>query len=577
MLCLVNLRPGQVRARHEQVRQDSLGIELKNKKRENVMIDKRFGENDPNMSAEDKMLERFMREKTKKLQSGALFNLEEEEELTHMGQSLSGFDDAGLEAVDAGEESGISLYCSDESLDGNIDASIVKFTHFGGFDEGNDPNAKKTRNEIMKEVIAKSKMHKRERQVQKEHDLDLTEQVDADLDEIKGLLAPMSAPPKVASEGRMTVSADRLKLLEGDTAEEKSRVDHDQDYDRFLRELAYEKRAKASDRIKSEEELAIEAKEELESSEAARIRRMNGVVDDEEKESKRAKKKVEKVDRPTQADDLGDEEYRTDLNERLEQEDVKPLTYKDGVLVNNKIFMKQKEEDSSQEETRDSESESEDENSEEDEDDEEVNSEEEESEQEQLNVKAKSSSDSLEPDFEALTSDLDDEEEFSDGEELVDDQAALEDLYEEDDEDNEVEKPKKRRKISETMKEAAKELPFTFEAPNSLNAFMDLIANRSSEDQIVIVKRLRVLYNAKLSSENKGKMEALTHILAERVVQLGSEQPVDIELISKYQEHYVELARQLPVGFAKWCRTKIGSTRDAFNKAMAYPSKKLGN
>jgi nucleolar protein 14 len=99
-------RPGQVRARHQQIRENTLSIEMKNRKRENVMMDRRFGENDPTMSTEDKMLERFMREKTKKISAGSLYNLEEEEELTHMGQSLaaSGFGEAGLEAVGGDDE-----------------------------------------------------------------------------------------------------------------------------------------------------------------------------------------------------------------------------------------------------------------------------------------------------------------------------------------------------------------------------------------------------------------------------------------------------------------------------------------
>ena len=45
-----------------------------------------------------------------------------------------------------------------------IDADVVKFAHFGGFeadekDQAN-PMHKKSRNEIMKEIIQKSKMHK---------------------------------------------------------------------------------------------------------------------------------------------------------------------------------------------------------------------------------------------------------------------------------------------------------------------------------------------------------------------------------------------------------------------------------
>ena len=55
-------------------------------------MDRRFGENDPAMSLEERMLERFTRERQRG-STAAMFNLEDEQELTHYGQSLSKFDD----------------------------------------------------------------------------------------------------------------------------------------------------------------------------------------------------------------------------------------------------------------------------------------------------------------------------------------------------------------------------------------------------------------------------------------------------------------------------------------------------
>ena len=56
------------------------------------MVDRRFGENDPTMSLEERMLERFTRER-RRTSKAAVFNLEDDQELTHYGQSLSKFDD----------------------------------------------------------------------------------------------------------------------------------------------------------------------------------------------------------------------------------------------------------------------------------------------------------------------------------------------------------------------------------------------------------------------------------------------------------------------------------------------------
>jgi nucleolar protein 14 len=58
------------------------------------------------MSLEERMLERFTRERQRTAKS-AVFNLDDEEELTHYGQSLSkldDFDDRGLRPDDEDDE-----------------------------------------------------------------------------------------------------------------------------------------------------------------------------------------------------------------------------------------------------------------------------------------------------------------------------------------------------------------------------------------------------------------------------------------------------------------------------------------
>ena len=73
-------------------------------------MDRRFGENDPTMTPEERMLERFTRER-QRASKGVMFNLEDEDELTHYGQSLSNlddFDDVGLGLDEnEGEDQGI--------------------------------------------------------------------------------------------------------------------------------------------------------------------------------------------------------------------------------------------------------------------------------------------------------------------------------------------------------------------------------------------------------------------------------------------------------------------------------------
>ena len=80
--------------------------EFEEKDHSGGIVDRRFGENDPTMSLEERMLERFTRER-QRASKGAVFNLEDEDELTHYGQSLSkldDFDSVGLDLDDEDEE-----------------------------------------------------------------------------------------------------------------------------------------------------------------------------------------------------------------------------------------------------------------------------------------------------------------------------------------------------------------------------------------------------------------------------------------------------------------------------------------
>ena len=153
----------------EETRRGTLLLELRRRNKVGGIIDRRFGENDPTMAPEERMLQRF----TKQKNADSMFNLEDDEEdetLTHLGRALDwnsngakireDFDEADLALVD--EEDGAPRakrrrLSEDQSENG--DAT-----------NGLHADHKKSRREIMDEVIAKSKLHKYERQKTKEDD-----------------------------------------------------------------------------------------------------------------------------------------------------------------------------------------------------------------------------------------------------------------------------------------------------------------------------------------------------------------------------------------------------------------------
>ncbi|KAI5123379.1 hypothetical protein M0805_006087 [Coniferiporia weirii] len=281
-------RPQESKQAGIEQRKRTLLKEYEAKNHAGGIIDRRFGENDPTMTPEERMLERFTKER-QRAPRGAVFNLEDEDELTHYGQSLSKMDDFD----DAGLGTGVN---DDSDSDGKIDAQIVKQAHFGGFDdedsdedggEEGQPPRKKSKAEVMTEVIAKSKQHKYERQLQKKQDENTRHQLDNELDDIRGLLF---------AGGRADVVS--AKLMSDDREE-------DRDYDQHVRELALDKRAQPKDRTKTEDELAFEAKEALEKAERRRQRRMMG--DPDESSSDERGKKRKKVRGDTGGDDLDDD------------------------------------------------------------------------------------------------------------------------------------------------------------------------------------------------------------------------------------------------------------------------------
>ena len=148
---------------------------------------------------------------------------------------------------------------------------MTRDEHFAGFDDAEDPDAAqapRSKHEVMKEVIAKSKLAKHERQKVKDADEELRMELDDELGDIRSLLfsrPSTEASVDVAATERAATSASS----KGDT------------YDAFVREMAYERRAKPQDRLKTAEELAQDQAKRLEEAESARLRRMRGELDEE--------------------------------------------------------------------------------------------------------------------------------------------------------------------------------------------------------------------------------------------------------------------------------------------------------
>uniref|UniRef100_A0A673K7K3 Nucleolar protein 14-like n=1 Tax=Sinocyclocheilus rhinocerous TaxID=307959 RepID=A0A673K7K3_9TELE len=148
--------PGVSRSRAIQKRKETLLKEFRLKDKNNTFIDRRFGEYDQKITPEEKILQRFTLERQRTHDRKDMYNLNEEEELTHYGQSLAEMEKM-KDVIDSD---------SDSEEKGLLSAELTA-THFGGGggllrkksaeDEEHKP---KSRQELIEELIIKSKQEK---------------------------------------------------------------------------------------------------------------------------------------------------------------------------------------------------------------------------------------------------------------------------------------------------------------------------------------------------------------------------------------------------------------------------------
>ncbi|KAH8834361.1 nucleolar protein 14 [Flagelloscypha sp. PMI_526] len=293
-------------------RKKTLQKEWEDRGRAGGILDRRFGETDATMSLEEKMLERFTRERQRASTSkGDLFNLDDEDELTHYGQSLANLDDFENAGMGFEEDE------DEDERSGQIEGRVVRRSHFGGFGEEEEdsdgegqPARKKTKSEVMAEVIQKSKEHKFRRQLERQQDDNLRHQLDQEFDSLRDLLlaaeppthAPDPAPePKKPLPIPPTPETGVAELIpSAPSMANPESYAKDTTYDALVKELAFDARSKPKDRTKTEEELASEERERLLKAEKKRRLGMLGLDDPDSVEAGGKRKRAE-------ADDLEDD------------------------------------------------------------------------------------------------------------------------------------------------------------------------------------------------------------------------------------------------------------------------------
>ncbi|XP_036364777.1 nucleolar protein 14 isoform X2 [Octopus sinensis] len=480
--------PGVSRSKANKKRKDTLLQEYLQRFKDNQVVDKRIGENDANLSYEEKMAKRFVAEKQKYLDKRNIFSLNDEEDLTHYGQSLS--------EIETFED---PINSDDEDYDGRITGKMIAEEHFGGgfLTQANgtdDESKRKPWKERMEELITQSRKEKMEQQQVREETIRMTEQVNSEWKTLRFLMSDSNS--------------------KGSFDEPKRKVD---DYDMNVRSLVFEARAMASNKMKSEKELAQEEMERLEKLEKDRLLRMKAPWEIEKQKKRQF----------ISADALGDEQFlQPILKDKSKKEGKKSVKFSDDIDFKDDEEEEEGDGEDNDEEEDDDDDESNDDDESDDEDDDEKDS-----------IKQYSGEDDDDDD----KKDGDDNAKTDKSKGVAENSEKNEDCTtDKKDEDDEEAEAKKMLEISEKAK---KELPFVFKVPKSYEALKTELDGHSANDQITIIERIVKCNHPSLGDGNKAKLEKLFTFVLTFYMDVCKHQEVNLWLVDRLVVKLFQLAQ----------------------------------
>ena len=498
-------RPGVARAAGEQRRRETLLVDMQRRNKVGGILDRRFGENDPTMAPEDKMVERFAREKQRSHKKSSLFDLEEDTptiSLTHGGKALE-FDDD--EPVDDFDEEDLEMdYDSDGSVREQQRLKRLRSMAEAGddVDDGDqEPERKKTKKEVMEEIIAKSKLHKYERQAAKEVDEDLRAELDKQMPNIQMLLAS---------------GAKNARRADGDSHEMSAiagveRSAFDRNFDLQVKKLADDRRAQPSDRTKTEEEQAEVESKRLKELEDRRQRRMRGEEvtdsDDDSEQSDAGADKEQELEEEEEDFGLGSGIRARPTATQLGFDDEDDFIIDDDLVASGS----------------------------------------------DLDIDSDDAEAEAESDGESQADGGDEEDDFIKG--LLNEEEARNPAFHADPE----------TKDQATEKSDDQGLPFTFSCPQSAEELQAIASKFPHKSLPTIVQRIRALYHPKLDSKNKEKLANFSTALVDYIaLPWDAKTSPPFAVLESITRHIHSLAKMYPVEIGSQFRQHIqemGDTR----------------
>ncbi|CAJ0579410.1 unnamed protein product, partial [Mesorhabditis spiculigera] len=195
-------KPIQKKKESLAMREKTLAVEVANLHKANKIVDKRIGEKNTKLTADERSSQRFIAQR--KVATSSKFNLAsnaDEYTLTHGGRALT-----TIEKFDRMEGS------DSEDDNGALSAEVVARANFGGGDvpiNGAEARTGNSRADVLREMIAKSKAEKGARQTEKDQLLDAVDRLDANFASISQKLKPKKPRETVKPKAAQNDAYDR--------------------------------------------------------------------------------------------------------------------------------------------------------------------------------------------------------------------------------------------------------------------------------------------------------------------------------------------------------------------------------
>ncbi|CAN6288229.1 unnamed protein product [Urochloa humidicola] len=509
-------------------RENTLLKEFQESAKSSVFLDRRIGERDDTLPEFDKAILRQQRERLAKLKRESKYNLpdEDEDEISVHGMlsEKDGFDEEVPFDDGSDEEGKMILSKKRLSLQGGDRPSET--------DLPEETHVHKSKKEVMTEIISKSKFYKAQKAKEREEDEHLVDKLDSDF----ASLAQTQALLSLTESAKIKVNrSDSSAGLTGKEIFTKAKSDT---YEKLVKEMVMDQRARPSDRTKTSEEIAQEEKERLEKLEEERQKRM--LEDDDEDDDNEDDSHTQ----PISGDDLGDS--FTDDSIKKKKGWVDEIYQKEGRKIGDDAAASDNEE-SDDEHADDDESDNE-------EDDDEQNS----SDNDFGNMSARDWEQSEDDEVDVGDDEMED---FQEKEQVISVKVVKKD----------AQNLKKESNVKMQVKDGS--VPFVIDAPNNLKDLSSLLDGRSETEIFEIISRIRTCNSIRLAAENRRKMQVFYGVLLQYFAVLATQSPVKFKTIDTLVKPLIEMSGETPYFAAICARERLIHIRTRLCEDIKVPGK----